>query len=173
MAYSLDILEENENIPFSEIDFAAEESPELEIELSQTEEPAFGRFVYDKDLDEVQATLDFDIVLELDCYRVLEDAVVDENVDVSSLDMGGVVFRLVEKLESALGDFTDLNLAATDSTESMGMFTFTCAFDMDECLGDLREEFNRISQFLWLQEDESRALAFEAFREEFPEIELR
>lgn len=173
MAYSLDILAENENIPFSEIDFAAEESPELEVELSQTEEPAFGWFVYDKDLDEVHATLDFDIVLELDCYRVLEDAVVDENVDVSSLDMGGVVFRLVEKLESALGDFTDLNLAATDSTESMGMFTFTCAFDMDECLGDLREEFNRISQFLRLQEDESRALAFEAFREEFPEIELR
>ena len=44
---------------------------------------------------------------------------------------------------------------------------------MDECLGDLREEFDRISQFLWLQEDESRSLAFEAFREEFPEIELR
>lgn len=85
MAYSLDILVENENIPFSEIDFAAEESPELEVELSQVEEPSFGRFVYDKDLDEVQATLDFDIVLEQDCQRVLEDAIVDENVDVYSL----------------------------------------------------------------------------------------
>lgn len=173
MAYSLDILAENENIPFSEIDFAAEESPELEVELSQIEEPSFGRFVYDKDLDEVQATLDFDIVLEQDCQRVLEDAIVDENVDVYSLDMSGVVFRLMEKLEPALDDFTDLNLAATDSTASMGMFTFSHVFGMDECLGDLREELDRISQFLWLQEDESRSLAFEAFREEFPEIELR
>ena len=173
MAYSLDILAENENIPFSEIDFAAEESPELEVELSQVEEPSFGRFVYDKGLDEVQATLDFDIVLEQDCQRVLEDAIVDENVDVYSLDMSGVVFRLMEKLEPALDDFTDLNLAAMDSTASMGMFTFSYVFGMDECLGDLREELDKISQFLWLQEDESRALAFEAFREEFPEIELR
>lgn len=119
------------------------------------------------------AGLDFDIVLEQDCQRVLEDAIVDENVDVYSLDMSGVVFRLMEKLEPALDDFTDLTLAATDSTASMGMFTFSHVFGMDECLGDLREEFDRISQFLWLQEDESRSLAFEAFREEFPEIELR
>lgn len=160
MAYSVDILSENENIPFSEINFSAESNPELEIELSQIDEPSFGRFVYDKGLDEVQATLDFDIVLEQDCQRVLEDVIVDDSVDVYSLDMSGVVFRLMEKLEPALDDFTELRLAATDSTESMGMFTFTCAFDMDECLGDLRE-------------DESRALAFEAFREEFPEIELR
>lgn len=173
MAYSVDILSENENIPFSEIDFSAESNPELEVELSQIDEPSFGRFVYDKDLDEVQATLDFDIVLEQDCQRVLEDAIVDDSVDVYSLDMSGVVFRLMEKLEPALDDFTDLNLAATDSTASMGMFTFSHVFGMDECLGDLREELDRISQFLWLQEDESRVLAFEAFREEFPEIELR
>lgn len=171
MAYSVDILSENENIPFSEIDFSAESNPELEIELSQSEEPSFGRFFYDDELEEVTANLDFDIVLEQNCQLVFEK-IVDDSVDVYSLDLSDVVFRLCEKLENALGDFTDLTLSAVDSTDVMGMFSFTHVFAMDECLGDLRKEFDRISQFLWLQEDESRGLAIETFMEEFPDIRL-
>lgn len=172
MAYSVDILAENENVPFSEIDFSAESNPELEVELSQIDEPSFGRFFYDDELEEVTANLDFDILLEQNCQLVFEK-IVDDSVDVYSLDLSNVIFQLCDKLKTALWDFTDLNLEAVDSTDVMGMFTFSYVFGMDECLGDLREELDKISQFLWLQEDESRALAFEAFREEFPEIELR
>lgn len=170
MARPISDLEKNDQIPFSEIDFS--EDPDQETELYLTEEPHYGRFVYDEDDNTVQAYFDFDSVLAEDCKEVIKNELADDDVDLEEVDWGEVVFELTKALEDLVANATGMYLASADCDDRVAMFTLLEAFSMDEKLSSKREDFNKINEILWLQSDESRRLAIDVFHEQNPDIEL-
>lgn len=172
MARPISDLAKNDQIAFSEIDFS--EDPDLETELYSTEEPHYGRFVYDEDDNTVQAYFDFSSVLAEDCKEVIKNELADDDVDLEEVDWGEIVFELTKSLEDLVANATGMYLTApADCDDRVAMFSLLEAFSMDEKLSDKREDFNKINEIIWLQTDESRQLAIDTFHELNPEIPLR
>lgn len=171
MARPISDLAKNDQIAFSEIDFS--EDPDLVTELCSTEEPSYGRFVYDEDDNTVQAYFDFSSVLAEDCKEVIKNELADDDVDLEEIDWGEVVFELTKSLEDLVANATGMYLVAADCDDRVAMFSLLEAFSMDEKLSDKREDFNKINEIIWLQSDESRQLAIDVFHEQNPDIPLR
>lgn len=171
MARPISDLAKNDQIPFSEIDFS--EDPDQETELYSTEEPHYGRFMYDKDDNTVQAFLEFDTSLAEDCKRVIKNELADDNVDLEEIDWGEVVFEVTKAIEDLVDNATEMNLAVpADCDDRVANFCLFEVFSMDEKLSGKREDFNKINEIIWLQSDESRQLAIDVFHEQNPDIEL-
>ena len=165
-------LAKNDQIAFSEIDFS--EDPDLETELYSTEEPHYGRFVYDEDDNTVQAYFNFSSVLAEDCKEVIKNELADDDVDLEEVDWGEIVFELTKALEDLVSNATGMYLVApADCDDRVTMFDLGEVFSMDETLNDKQADFTKINEIIWLQSYESRRLAINTFHELNPEIPLR